>query len=91
MKYVICSVYDCLAGFGQPFGEQNKAVASRAFSNGIIQQIESDRSVVSPSDLSLFCFGEFDTETGELFIFDTKEKLVDGASVEVSYKAKRGE
>lgn len=91
MKYVICSVYDCLAGFGQPFGEQNKAVASRAFTNGIIQQIESDRSVVSPSDLSLFAFGEFDNETGEVSLYDTKEKLVDGASVEVSYRSKVGE
>lgn len=91
MKYVICSVYDCLAGYGQPFGEQNKAVASRAFSNGIIQQIESDRSVVSPSDLCLFVFGEFDSETGEISLFETKEKLVDGASIEVSYRSKRGE
>lgn len=67
MKFRMYSIRDRLTGFMTPVLEQSDAVAIRNFRMACDVQ-RRDQSVIAfnPSDFSLYCIADFDSETGIL-------------------------
>lgn len=84
MVVSICSIHDKLVGYGKLFTELNDAVAIRSFSEAVSDGYVSAELGYTPSDLSLYSFGSFDTDTGKIDLLPTPLLLVDGANVVLS-------
>ena len=59
MIFSLYSIQDGLTGFSSPTPHNNDAAAMRAFA-------EAFKDVYQPQDYSLWCIGQYNTDTGEI-------------------------
>jgi len=85
----IIAVYDNLLGYKNISIEQNEAVAKRAFTNSLVYILESgDFNAVNPADLSLYCVGKFDMDTGDIEVC-TPSPIVHGTTIITEWNISR--
>lgn len=82
MNFVMCSVYDKVAGqFGRPFCAFSEAAAVRSFASEVNRPDDMSMLWNNPDDFRLFLIAHFSDETGELVPTSQHHLLVDGSVV----------
>lgn len=90
MKLRVYSVFDAKAAvFDRPFYEQSDGSAVRAFSDAVNDSRMTVNNVPNmffkhPEDYSLFCLGEFDSDTGVLIGEVPPKCLVTAAALKLN-------
>lgn len=77
MTYGIYSIRDVKTGFMTPTLDQNDDSAARNFYHAVAT---SDGILYTyASDFTLYCLGEFDSETGKITVLDVPDHVADGS------------
>lgn len=74
MKYVLCSMYDRVAGtFAAPMAFVNRSCAQRWF-----RTVSKQSEFAQPTDFELYAVGEYDTNTGLIKSYDKPDFIEKG-------------
>ena len=80
MIYQIFSIKDAQTGFNAPVLDTSEAAAMRGFRASLIQSYSELKAMsVSLDELSLYCFGTFDTESGAFDLLPLPKFLMAGS------------
>jgi len=74
MTYEIYTIFDsCAKSYNNPFYFLNDNIATRAATDLLKDENEISRH---PTDFAMFKIGQFDPQTGEIFIYETRQCLI---------------
>lgn len=80
MIYQIFSVKDAQTGFNGPVLDTSEASAMRGFRASLVQSYSELKAMsVNLDELSLYCFGTFDTDSGEFELLPVPKFLMSGS------------
>lgn len=75
MKYIIATIQDTMVGYSAPKLFKNEEVAKREFINAFKDDLNKDY-------MKIWLVGNFDSETGEIKLLESKELILGGDNIE---------
>lgn len=80
MKCSVFSIRDVKTGFLTPTVEVNASVAVRNFEHAVLRN-EDSLFFSHPDDYSLFCLGDFDTDTGAILPSSPPVEVISASAI----------